>query len=182
VIRKVVLLTWKKYYKYEKVRGFRVMSTTTAKYWTDTWREKPNIREMCGALPPHSGRYSATMRCVHTVNPKSADFLHAKTRLLYADVWQNLALIHGIFWHRFTLGENFLLKPLLRCGWLAKSVWMVGLSAHLGLTMFNRLLYGFDCIASSLWTPKVPIFALYNPYFMWGCLAKSGPYLRIDVG
>jgi hypothetical protein len=45
-----------------------------------------------------------------TVNPKSADFSHAKTRLLYADVWQNLALIRGFFWHRFTLGASSLLE------------------------------------------------------------------------
>jgi hypothetical protein len=43
------------------------------------------------------------------VNPKSADFSHAKTRVLYADVWQNLALIRGFFWHRFTLCANSLL-------------------------------------------------------------------------
>jgi hypothetical protein len=44
------------------------------------------------------------------VNPKSADFSHAKTRLLYADVWQKLALIRGFFWRRFTPGANSLLK------------------------------------------------------------------------
>jgi hypothetical protein len=32
-----------------------------------------------------------------TVNPKSAPFSHGKTRVLCADVWQNLALIRGLF-------------------------------------------------------------------------------------
>jgi hypothetical protein len=45
-----------------------------------------------------------------TVSPKSADFSYAKTRVLYADVWQNLAIIRGFFWRRFTLGANCLLK------------------------------------------------------------------------
>ncbi|CEL60260.1 hypothetical protein RSOLAG1IB_09484 [Rhizoctonia solani AG-1 IB] len=45
-----------------------------------------------------------------TVSPRSADFSHAKTRLLYADVWQNLALIRGCFWRRFAPGASSLLK------------------------------------------------------------------------
>jgi hypothetical protein len=44
------------------------------------------------------------------VNPKSADFSHAKTRVLYADDWQNPALIRRFFWRKFALGENALLK------------------------------------------------------------------------
>jgi hypothetical protein len=44
------------------------------------------------------------------VNPQSADFSQAKTRVLYADIWQNLAVIRGIFRRRFTLGENSLLQ------------------------------------------------------------------------
>jgi hypothetical protein len=47
------------------------------------------------------------------------DFLHVKTRVLYADVWQNLAVVCGIFRHRFTLGENSLLKTTAH-------VWMTG--------------------------------------------------------
>jgi hypothetical protein len=48
------------------------------------------------------------------VNPKSADFSHAKTRVLYADVWQNMGFIRGNFWRRFTLSENSLLKTATR--------------------------------------------------------------------
>ncbi|CEL54004.1 hypothetical protein RSOLAG1IB_11536 [Rhizoctonia solani AG-1 IB] len=45
-----------------------------------------------------------------TVSPKSADFPHAKSRLLYADVWQNQTLICGFLWPKSALGTNSLLE------------------------------------------------------------------------
>jgi hypothetical protein len=58
-----------------------------------------------------NGSYHSAVQCAGkginvadhiTVNPKSADFSHAKTRLLYADVWQNPAIVRRPFWRKFT--------------------------------------------------------------------------------
>jgi hypothetical protein len=44
------------------------------------------------------------------VSPKSEDCPHAKTRPLYADVWQNPTLIRGPLWPKITYGVGSLLK------------------------------------------------------------------------
>ncbi|CCO32625.1 hypothetical protein BN14_06688 [Rhizoctonia solani AG-1 IB] len=69
-----------------------------------------HVLHATATLDPLFDYIKSTGRYADTVNPKSADFSHAKTRPLYADVWQNLALICGFFWHRFTPGANSLLE------------------------------------------------------------------------
>jgi hypothetical protein len=45
------------------------------------------------------------------VNPKSADFPHAKNYLLHADVWQNPILICGFLWLKLALGADCRQNP-----------------------------------------------------------------------